>query len=127
MDQNLNEQASKLNNRLNELRTHLQVIGQEITDIDRALLTLEGLNSDSEKIISVDKLLMIRTKNIKIENVFIVVDGIHRLEMSLDQANNYLKNRREKLKEKYEKMEKELKTIQEEIVRLLKSMSKDAR
>ncbi len=127
MEQNLNEQATLLNNRLNELRAHLQVIGQEITDIDRALLTLEGLKSNSKMIFNIDKLIMVKTEHLKIDSMYLVIDNTHRLEMSPEQAEKYLKERREKLKQKYENMEKELKTIQEEIVKLLKSMGRDAR
>lgn len=126
MNNEILQTAVELDNKLNQLRIELTAIRDELTDVDRAIITLENLDKtqNSNTILYIDRLLMIETSNIKIKNIYVSVDSFHKLKMSIPEAKDYLNKRRQELKTNYEKLEKELKEIQNRIVQLLKQMNK---
>ncbi|MCS7122457.1 MAG: hypothetical protein NZ908_00660 [Candidatus Micrarchaeota archaeon] len=121
----IGEKARILNTKLNQLRYELNMIGQELGAIDLSIISLDGLErlAQSESgILRLEDLLLLEVSKIQIKQLYIKVDSQTFLPMSTKEAKEFLINRRNNLAKRYEVITKELKNVEEEIVKLLKTM-----
>lgn len=124
-DMNVSEKTRVLNTKLNQLRYELNMIGQELGAIDLSLISLDGLEKLSQNqsgILRLEDLLMLEVSKIEMKQIYIKVDSQTFLPMSIKDAKEFLMNRRNNLAKRYEMITKELKAVEEEIVKLLKTI-----